>query len=281
MATYGEYTTLADLRASGAGQIDTTKLTDDALLLAQIRATSRELDELARRFFFPLIDTREYDTPQDALGDLRLDTDLLEVTTLTNGDGQTIASTKYKLYPLNYWPKFIIRPLPSQGTPWQLSSGGDRSGAIGLASVWGYHRDYPNAWPSLTTLAAAITTTTATSTTAPTGFAKIGQLIKVDSEYIYISGLSVGLTNDTLTIIRGVNGSTAATHLTIATVYVWEYGAELSNLCKIGAAAYYKLRANPIGETVTINNITFSTPKDVRAYLYQALQMLGLLRTTL
>lgn len=281
MATYGEYTTLTDLRASSAGQIDTTKLTDDKLLLAQIRTASQEMDELSRRWYFPLIDTREYDTPTDVLGDLKFDSDLLEITTLTNGDGATIASTKYKLYPLNYSPKFIVRPLPSQGTPWQLSTSGDRYGAISIAGVWGYHRDYSNAWSSLTTLAAAITTTAATSTTVPTGFAEAGQLIKIDSEYLYVSYVSIGQTNDTLTLVRGVNGSTAATHLSAATVSVWKISDELANLCKMAAAAYYKLRANPLGDTVVINNVTVSTPKDVKDYIYLAMQNLGLLRVTL
>lgn len=281
MATYGEYTTLSDLRAASAGQLDITSTKDDPLLLAQIRAASRDIDEIARRWFYPLVDTREYDTPAQVLGDLRVDADLLEITTLTNGNTVVINSSKYRLYPLNTWPKYSIRPLPSQGTPWELSLSGDAFGAISVAGVWGYHRDYANAWVALTALAAAITDTTGTSVSVPTGKAEAGHLLKIDSEYLYVASVSVGATNDTVAVVRGANGSTAATHLSGAAVSVWQVGYELENLCKMAAAAYYKLRANPIGETVAINNMTFSTPKDVKQYLYKNLQTLGLLRMTL
>jgi hypothetical protein len=142
--------------------------------------------------------------------------------------------------------------------------------------VWGYHEDYGNAWESVTTLSAAIATTTATTCTVPVNKIVSGDLLKVGSEFIYASGLLEGST-DTLTIERGVNGSTAATHLISAPVYRWTYPV-IEKLCRDATVAYWRLRANPVGETVVVGGEQFSTPKDVHEFINRRLNSMGYLR---
>lgn len=273
---YADYTTLTDLRTNYIG---TTSTDQDTLLLQLIQASSREIDRLAHRYFYPSVQTRTFDTPPQSGGPLVLDTDLLEVTTLTNGDGEVLTSTIYALTPNNTWPKYQVILKLTQGRVWQLTSAGERIDAITLLGIWGYHDDYNNAWLStLGTLQANITNS-ATSATVTTGTCKRGDLLMIGSEYVYVSAVSTGAT-DTLTLVRGVNGSTAAAHTSGDVFYRWTQ-QEIQMLCNEIVTARYRLRNNPIGESINVGGQTFSTPKDVTQYTQKRLQGLGLLRMTL
>lgn len=292
MATYGEYTTVNAVRAQ---YLASTQTTDDAQILDFIRAASRGIDAACQRHFYPLIDTRYYDVPggggwpvgeYDNMkgGGFRLplyfDTDLLEVTTLTNGDSTTIAASEYNLKPYNDSAKWQLALKRTSSTAWMVNTDGDFERVISLLGVWGYSDDYSNAWASVTTLSAAISSTSATSATVPTGLIVAGDLLKIDSEYIYVSAVTTGAT-DTLTCERDVNNSTAATHLIGTAVYRWTVSANVSNLCKRAAAGLYKLKSNPMSDSIVIEGTTFVTPKDVDAFIYKQARMLGLVRFTM
>lgn len=88
--------------------------------------------------------------------------------------------------------------------------------AIAVTGTWCYHTNYATAWPVAGALNGAITSTTTTSVTvANDGTFDVGMLIRVDSEYMRV----IRVTGHTLTVERGVNGTTAATHVTGLTVY--------------------------------------------------------------
>ncbi len=265
---YADYTTLTELREE---YLSTTTTTEDATLLALIRSTSREMDAVAHRRFYPRIQTRSFDTPER--DSLWLDDDLLELTTLLNGDGQAFTAGQYRLYPLNETPKHEVRVLSSSSRRWEASSSGDPEGAISATGVWGYHRYYSDAWLNTgATLSAAISSTTATALTTDVQPLRRGHLIRIDSEYMHVSQIA-----NVVTVVRGVNGSTAATHSSGATVYRW-YQPEIEMVCRMAAAAYYRLRTNPVGDSVQIGGESFSTPRDVAAWITRRLQMLGLIR---
>lgn len=263
-----DYTTVTDVRATYLGSAQTT---DDTLILAIIREVSREIDRIARRRFYPRLETRLYDTPVD--GVLMLDDDLLELTTLTNGDSTVMASTIYRLYPLNESAKNKIVLIP--GSAFVGSNAYGDLGAISVAGVWGYRRDYSDGWQSDgATLAAAIASTSATTfTSAYAGF-KAGNLIKIDSEYLYISGATYSATS-TYTVARGVNGSTAATHLISAGITTWVVPEEIERLTCQASAAYYRLRSNPGMDSVSIDGVTFVTPRDITTYLLSRMRLLS------
>ena len=50
-------------------------------------------------------------------------------------------------------------------------------------------------------------------------------------------------------------------------------------MARRAAAAYTKLRANPLAETVQVDGVQFNTPKDVIAWMEKQLRGLGLVRT--
>lgn len=274
MATLCEYTTVTKAKTYS----DITANASDGLLLDMIRQASREIEDITNRWFFPRVATQLYDTPRSM--DLLLNNDLLEVTTLTNGDGTVITSADYKLYDLNAWPKRKITLLPIHFI-WQRDTFGNPNGAITLLGIFGFHDDYPNAWVDVgSTITAAITTAGQASGTVTPGTLNPGDLVKIDTEFLYISTVTAA-NPDTVTWKRGVNGSTAATHLINAPILRWDPGQELEMLCRRAAAAYTKLRANPTSETVTLDGVQFNTPKDVIAWMEKQLRGLGLVRTGL
>ena len=272
---FNELVTANDVRSEYQSIVATT---DDALFLKLIRDVSHQIHIYADRHFVPRIQTRSFDYARDVQGRvLTLDRDLLAVTTLTNGDSNTVASTKYVFEPRNEPPYYAIRLLGSAGVAWTYTN--DVENAITLAGVWGYHTEYADAWSdTAATLAAAITTTSATTFTCTTGLIKAGMLLKIDSEYLYTSSVSTGA-SDTVTVSRAANGSTAATHLISTAISVWAPIYAVRELAREGVAGLYRLRANPLAETfVAPDGTTFVTPRDVSMYLEKRIEELGLKR---
>ncbi|MBA4420269.1 MAG: hypothetical protein C0391_03905 [Anaerolinea sp.] len=262
-----DYATVESVRTLA----DATSNADDAQYLLFIQQVSREIELISRRLFYPYIGTRNYDTPEDDT--LIIPDDLVSITTLKNGDGSTISSDDYKLYPLNKSPKYKIVHTGTIG--WLLNSLGQRYGAIELAGVFGYVEDYANGFESTgATLSAAISSSTATSCTCTTGKVKAGDLLQIESEWIYVSAVTVS-TADTLTITRGVNGSTAVAHNISTAISRWKVPPTIQSLCRRAVIAYNKLRSNPLGETIVSDGITYTTPRDVTKYLRSQLLELG------
>jgi len=268
---YGDYTTLLDVRGTLVG---TTKTGNDTLYLDLIHSTSQEMDDISNRRFVPWITTEYYDTPSQQNAPIEFDDDLLAVLSLTNGDGSAISASAYKLYPLNAWPKEKVVLLSSSAIGWRLSTLSDKEGAIAVNGIYGYHDDYPNAWRSADTLNGAIDGVVTAITTTGSAIIKAGQLIQIDSEFLYASAVA----GTTITAVRGVNGSTAAAHLTLAPVSVWTQ-RDIEMTCRYAVLAYERLKNNPSGDTVTIGQYSFSTPKDVVKFLEMRLGKMGVVRT--
>lgn len=268
MTIRAEYTTVTDLRSTYLGATGTG---DDALLLDMVRAVSRDMDALSVKHHHPRIQTRYFDVPADR----QLDFDgvwLLALSSLANGDGAAITGTDYALQPRNGPPYHALRLKESASVVWTPDSEGNYEGVVAVAGTWGFHRDYEHAWEVLTTLSGSLTDA-ATSLTLAAAGGKGGELWKIDSELIYAGAVT---TTAASSLLRGVNGSTAAAHSNGATIYRWAVGADLELLARQAAAATYKLRENPSGEQVTIDGHTFHTPRDVRPWLAKQLALMGL-----
>lgn len=184
----------------------------DALIIAISKFIESETD----RIFIPWTGTKTFDyqgTSQLILGD-----DLISVTSITDDDA-AIASSDYFLYPRN---------APSRNKPYlwvellftsELFQFDDtKQAAISINGKWGYN-ERTRASGSL--LNGAISDTTSTSVIVDSGDDfDIGQTILVDSEQMFIRNRDTG--SETLTVERGMNGTTAATHSDNAVVYIIE-----------------------------------------------------------
>ena len=254
------YATLAEVKANKT--ITSIDAADDTFFEALIENTSRLIDEMTGRWFYPRIQTRLHDVPVG--NELRLDADCCELTTVTNGDLDVITSAEYTTAPLNDTPYWAVRLRPSASLSWVGTDAGDRHGAISIAGVWVYHASYAMAWRTLTTLGVAITSASATTFTATSGanFSS-GQIIKVDSEYMLVVSVAAAV----VTVERGLNGSTAATHLILATVYVWRWQGEINRACRdIVMSAYNNRYGNaPTGQVRITGAGVIITPDDVPA----------------
>jgi len=140
LAITNGYATLAEVKA----YIDTssTNATDDGVIEDMVEMASRLIDKLTIRTFYARTETHYFDYSGGR--SLVMDDDLLTVTTLTNGDDDTIASTEYNLLPFNRSPKHEIKLKQSSTEGWEIDSDGNSEGVISVAGTWGYSATAPD-----------------------------------------------------------------------------------------------------------------------------------------
>lgn len=293
MTYYNELTTVDECRSEYhlIGNSD-----DDKFILKLIRDVSRQCEGITNRHFAPRIETHYFDVPhgnpylgaiaysayvdsfrsgRSPIKEILFDDDLLALTTLLNGDGTTIASTDYLLEPYNRYPKRSVRLKETSTVAWQSDSAGSYESVVSVSGIWGFHQDYANSWANdgASVKDATGINASVTSVTVPTGTVLAGNLLKCESEFMYASIVNTG-TTDTVTVVRGVNGSTAIAHVKDTAIYRWDYGP-LIELARRAVAGFYKLRNNPTGETIVLDGATFATPRDITAYIAKTLNQWG------
>ncbi len=273
---YAEYTTIDELRRSYSDIISTK---DDVTLLGMLRSTSRDITEEAGRHFVPIIQTRYYNPLKDVNGrTLHLDDDLLSITTLTNGDTNVITSGQYILETPNMTPYWGITLKLTQGVVWQFNA--DAENSISVLGTWGHDGGGYSGWAQVDTLniaaSADMTISQTTATVQTKNSVKAGQLVKIDSEYMYF-----GAVTDTAAsgVVRAANGSTATTHAWNAAVYVWQIDDQVKQLANQATAIRYKQRQDPSAISMVIEGQTIQIPKDTREWVRDQLLQMGLVRT--
>ena len=95
---------------------------------------------------------------------------------------------------------------------------------LAIAGTWGYSNDTTGA---LTTTGAITSTTVVSWGVNDATDLEVATTILVDTEQMYITGIS----SNTLTVERGVNGTTAATHSAGASVYTYIYPSDVVQAC--------------------------------------------------
>lgn len=132
------YVTFADFRAYmdalTQGRPASYSEADQTFINGALAAATEFVERETGRRFAARSQTRYYGRDSISLttGRLNLDTDLLSVTTLTNGDGSTIPAGGYRLWPRNA-ERFDSIELRS-GHAWQWGTDGE----VEIAGQWGY-----------------------------------------------------------------------------------------------------------------------------------------------
>lgn len=142
MAITNGYATLAEFKIWQ--EITSTNTNDDAAIEDIIEGVSRHIDGQTGRTFYARTQTRYYSVPEDLGRTLVLDDDLLTITTLTNGDGDTIANTEYHLWPKNDPPYRRIELIASSTEYWDSDSSGNVKYVISIAGTWGFVATAPH-----------------------------------------------------------------------------------------------------------------------------------------
>ena len=251
MATRHTYASSDDLRDYLAGTSFSSGWTSDATSIRRIlEASSRRIDLYCEGGTFgPLTETRYYDIGSGSLVQspqylvlagtndistsvslanvIPLDGWLVSTTTVTAYDNtdrgaSTVLSEGYAndffLMPYNVSPKTIFKL--NEDTSNTLDAGQQ---TLSILGSWGYTADTLSV-----TTSDAISSTTATSVSV-TSATDLGpaQTVLVDSEQLYITAIS----GNTLTVQRGVNGTTGATHSGGATLTRYDYPELVVQAC--------------------------------------------------
>jgi len=219
-----------------------SETSDDARLLAALQAAAAQIERAAGRRFCPrrasLQHTIHYPT------ELILDDDLLELTTLANGDGSTIPLSNVILLPddapaggllLMGGSSFVWTQTPVQ--------------AITVTGIWGWHDRWAAAWRDssdtvqnnpLSSSATTITVTNAggADSTGETPRFQVGHLLKIESEYLRV--LAVNTTSNVLTVLRGMNGTSAAAHAQNTPIYTYQPPADVAAIALRWASWFYR-----------------------------------------
>lgn len=204
-----------------------------ALKLSILEGVSRRIDDVCRRSAFgsgfgPRIGTNLYDG--DGTNALLLKDDLQTVSAFTVAP----ATAGVGVSPVVTTDYFLSNVMGYTGPPWRQlllhGRGSPTSFAVGyrtvsVAGTWGHSNvTIPNA----TTLASGFSaSTTATSfTTSATPTLSPGMTLLVGSEQMYLRTL-VGTT---ATVVRGVNGSTAAFQGDGSAIAVYQYDGRVRDV---------------------------------------------------
>lgn len=220
---------------------------DDTRLRILIEAVSRWIDRYCGRHFYAINQTLKFDGDGSTKLLLRRDLISIDASGLKTDDNKdrtfetTWATTDYLLLPSNADPTTLENP---QSRPYtrivvDLDAGTEDLFPQGFQTVqiagqWGF-------WRHLRTATETINEEVDTSETEidinTRTDIQVGHTILVDSEQMYVTD-SIGGTK--LVVRRAVNGTTAASHSTGASIQYYEYPEAIREACIAQTALQWK-----------------------------------------
>ena len=237
------YITLETLKSPGT--LDIRDSDHDARLLSLIEGVSRSLDGYCRRHFYVLRATRIFDG--DGSATLRA-TDLVSIDPgglATDEDRNGVFETiwddsEYVLHPANADPTGghdASRPY------WSVDAMGARrfpygSNAVRIAGEWGFWRRLRRV---AATLSGAVDEHRAEIVVGALADIQVGHTLLIGEEQVYVRGISAR----TLSVMRGVNGTEAASHDPGDGISVYEYPAPVSEAALLEAIRLWRRSASP------------------------------------
>ena len=251
-----------------AGVVNITGTGNDTRLREYLEVASRHCDDYCLRRFYAQIATRYF----SGNGKIRmkLPADLVAVTSLKEDQGgdavyeTTWAVTDYELGPWEgQFPANPATATVDMAAPYTEIAVNDRStGTMSDFTVGQKRFELIGKWGYCESLAVSASVTaevldaseTGVDVTAGTDF-EVGQTIIVESEAMYVTGIAT----NTLTVQRGVNGTTAATHTTAAAISVVQYPSWLRQAVEIEAARLWKLKDSGFASSVGTVDGSFQT----------------------
>ena len=273
MVTRHSYASIDDLRDYLAGTTYASGWTSDAAILRRIvEAASRRIDNyVGMQAFGPRVETHYFDIGSGALRDtpqllrksgqsqnigavdsyiaaIPLDAWLVSATSVTSYESTDRSSSEtltegynadYWLEPYNSTPK--VRLKLNEDTAKSFHAG---QSTLAVAGTWGHANE-----TIIHTTADAVGSTTATSISVTSAAdLSVAKTILIESEQIYITAIS----GNTLTVERGVNGTTAATHSGGVNVSGFEYNPLVVEAClDLSKIAF---RDRDMGTTLTVGS---------------------------
>lgn len=279
------------------GQVTTQATINNALVLQNLRVVTGRVNAQFRPsappfwpLFEPTIGQRTYlltaQNVNTGLNLFRFPDALLELTSVSINTTTLTVPATVTTFPTTTQPPYYQLQLADWTNTWGYYLFGLNTWTpmITIGGVWGFNTDYANAWPVLTTLAAAVLTPTVTSITvtnvdAPDMWGQIpaisaGNLLKIESEYLEV--LSTDIATNICTVRRGVNGSTAAAHANGLDVAVWQVEPSVQRAVARQAGLLYRRFGAYTTNEIQPNGAEIRYPNDwlqevqatMQAYVY-------------
>lgn len=225
---YGDLTTLQDVQNQLEKASASSTLTADfnSYMADAIPGISRFIASECERDFVPYIDTLTLTGTDDYTyrawgyrrGHFRLyldelpNGDILEIDSLTI-EGTAVSSSAYRLEPNNRWPpQYVVFNDSVAGIP--TSGLYDFDHETVIVGTFGYHNDPNQLYTEIETGASLGTTTGTSLSVTDADDYRVYEYIRMESEFLQVVARDTEA--DTLTVRRGVQGSTAATHSSVA-----------------------------------------------------------------
>lgn len=189
---------------------------DNARIDRAVEASSRSVDALCHRTFWPETLTRVFDWPdRDGAESCRLwldQHDLASATAITSG-GETVAATDYFLRPDDGPPYTHVEIDLASTAAW---GGGDtHQRDVSITGVWAYNTDESTA----TTTTAAVTTTTATTVdVADSGAVGVGSILRINNERMIVTAKTMVDTTVNVDAADSLTASAADVSITVSTL---------------------------------------------------------------
>lgn len=256
------YATPTEIKEAMPDSIRSTTTSYDNILLKLAERVSRMIDRHCGRAFFPLVETRYFDGDGGTELWVR---DLLEITAIyystDNGKTHTaytasdyITSTAGNVNGRGSYT-CLLGNLNSDAVTGYFPAG-QRS--IKITGIWGHTDDRDLMWEDsqdttennpLTAAGTSITVNDADGADrwGITPRFQVGQLVKAGSEFIELTG--VNTSSNALTVVRGVNESTAAEHAQNTTIYLWRAPADVKQAAIIQALRMLERGFQGFGDT--------------------------------
>ena len=228
-----------------SGVLNITGAGEDTRLLALLENVSRITDRYCNRHFYVLNATRKFDG-DGTLSLLVPDLTSVDTSGLKTDDNldrtfeTTWATTDYLLLPSNADPTTASNSSSrayvrvevdiDAGTKSEFPAGRQ---TVQIAGQWGWWRHLNRA--TETANAIADVTTTSVTVSSRTGVEAAHTLL-IDSEQVYVKSYS----GNTLTVVRGVNGTTAASHSAGAAIDIYEYPGPVVEATILQAARLWR-----------------------------------------
>lgn len=219
-----------------------TNTSNNARKVEVLDEVSRLIDARAHRGsgFGPWIGTNYYDGDRSATLYLRADLETLSAFTITDAIGSTAVSptvsTDFYLAGLSsYAAPYRKIILHGNGTPTKFGHGPRLTAVTGS---WSF--PYRTRLLGVTAAEAIDTSETEIDVSGLTGLSA-GMTILIDSEQMYVSAVTDS-TTDSITVERGVNGTTAAAHNTAAPITRYVYDPSVHTLALRLAEKRWKAR---------------------------------------
>ena len=228
-----------------SGVLNITGTADDTRLLSLLESVSRLTGRYCNRHFYVLSATRKFDG-EGTQGLLVPDLITVDASGLKTDDNKdrtfetTWATTDFLLLPSNADPTSADNPESRPYTKVEVDTdAGTKSDwpagrqTVQIAGQWGYWRHLKRATETANAIADATTTSVTVSTRTDV---EARHTLLIDSEQTYVQSYS----GNTLTVVRGVNGTTAASHSGGAAIDIYEYPGPIVEATIIQAARLWR-----------------------------------------